>query len=376
MLERVRLLEDVRQLPPASWSALTKGRPGLQLEFMRVLAGPHGGDRPLAVFLVEDERGLAAAALCARIGASAGRNELDACLFGRGARIARATGGSTGPLLFFSQPMLASCSVVVRPGAGYAESRRLLGTLLDEIEATAERRGCGIAFRGMTPDDDGPLIEVLRDRGYLETEGAPTTRLDVCWQDLEGYITHLRERSRSAASKARNELNKSRRGGTVIRRVATSPEVARTLRSIASEHYRRKNGEDPDYPEDLFVGLAATLPEDFIIFEARRGERLLGMASMLRNGPVAWASWMGMLDNEARQDFTYFNLCYYQVAAEAPALGIRKILYGTTAYAAKLQRGCVLVTNPVLYRPHARLTRLLARPYVRFHREWYRRKFV
>jgi hypothetical protein len=100
------------------------------------------------------------------------------------------------------------------------------------------------------------------------------------------------------------------------------------------------------------------------------------MASMLRSGPVAWASWMGMLEGEARQEFTYFNLCYYHIAAAAPTLGIKRILYGTTAYAAKLQRGCEMVVNPVLYRPRARLTRLLARPYVRFHRQWYRRKFA
>jgi len=376
MTERVRFFEDLRQIPSAPWRELTRGRPGLHLELIRILAGQQNDQKPLAAFVIEDDAGFAAAAVCSRIGTSAPRNELDSCLFGRGARIARATGSSTGPLFFFSQPMLASGSVVVRPGTGRAEARRVLGLLLDEIEATAAVHGCGIAFRGMTPDDDGPLIEELRDRRYLETEGPPTTRMEVQWQDVDGYLQHLRRRSRSAASKAKYELNKSRGGGVEIRRVPSEPGVARTLASIAIEHYRRKNGEDPGYSPDLFVQLATGLPDDFIIFEARRGERLLGMASMLRSGPVAWASWMGMLQDEARQDFTYFNLCYYHIAAAAPTLGIKRILYGTTAYAAKLQRGCEMVVNPVLYRPRALLTRLLARPYVRFHRQWYLRKFA
>jgi predicted N-acyltransferase len=161
----------------------------------------------------------------------------------------------------------------------------------------------------------------------------------------------------------------------VIRRLPLETGHLRRLNAIVRAHYLRKNGEDPGYPEELFLRLAEGLPEDFIIFEARRGDHVLGMASLVRSGTVAWASWMGMVECDEQQDFTYFNLCYYHLAEQAAALGIRRVLYGTTAYGAKRQRGCEIVVNPVHYRPHATLTRVLARPYVRFHRAWYRRKF-
>lgn len=120
------------------------------------------------------------------------------------------------------------------------------------------------------------------------TEAAPTTRLAVHWRDFDGCVKAIRSRSRGAAATIRRERNHNSRRGVLVRVVP-----------------------------------------HFLIFEARRGDQVLG---------------------------------------------IRRIWYGDAAYQAKLLRGCELVSSPIFYRPRTAGGRGLARLYMPAHRAWYRRK--
>jgi hypothetical protein len=371
----IRIIEDIAQLPRERWRELTTGRPGLSQELLKALS--HGDDHAmkLAVFVAEDDTGFAAAAVCRTLNGSPGPNPLDSFLYGRGMPVARALRCSTGPVMLFSEPLAIRCSVVLRPSLQGASAAGVLRQLLTAIEDTAATRGHGVAFRGTNARDDGLLRSELQTRGYLDTRGPPTTRLDIQWRDFESYVAFLRQRSRGAAQKARYEFNKNRRGGVVIERLFPEREHAQKLYSLVCRNYQQKNGEDLPYPSGLFVDLIERLPDDFVILQARRGEDVLGMCSFLRSGAVAWAAWMGMTQHADRKDFTYFNF-YYHLAAQAPALGIQEVLYGTSAYAAKIQRGCEIIESAVHYRPHGRLGRLAARPYVQIHKAWHGRKYL
>jgi predicted N-acyltransferase len=375
MRPSTRIVEDLGDIEPRAWQRLVVDRPGLRLEYLEALASTGNDIGRFIVFLVEDHTGLAAAALCRAIETPRARNTLDSYLFGRGARLAHKFGVSTGSLLFCSEPLDIRCSLVVRPDLSPAFVRPVLGRLLDDMETAAAARGWALLFRGVVADDDADLLAELRARRYLETLSPPTTRLDVSWQDLDGYLAHLRKRSQSAARNVRREIRRNQDCGVTIRRVAPNAENAMRFHASVREHYRRKNGVDPPYPAELFRSLVQRLPEDFIIVEAVRGQSVLGMCSVLRSGSAAWSNWVGLSAQGDAQDFTYFNLNYYHWAVQAAALGVRRLNYGTTAYAAKLNRGCELVPTRMFYRPRTAVARALARPYLRFHEAWYGRKY-
>lgn len=343
---------------------------------MRALLDSSTDPPRFETFLTEDSAGLAAAAICRVFVQRREINRVDSCFFGRGVGLARTLGFTTAPIMFFGQPVGNGCGVLLRDATSIDDGRRILHALMDHIEARADAQHYAIAFHSVIRDDDAALFTVLDERGYCMTETAPTTRLDVHWRDFDGYVKHIRSRSRGAAATVRRESSHNSRSGVVVRTVPPDVSHARALDRLTRAHYRRKNGTEPDYGAEFFPQLIGMLPLDFLISEARRGDQVLGMLGVIRSGDVAWAPWIGAVDPGQRRDFTYFNLVFYHLAAHAAELGIRRIWYGNAAYKAKLLRGCELVSSPIFYRPDTAGGRGLARLYMPIHRAWYRRKFA
>jgi predicted N-acyltransferase len=370
--QRLRIVQDVEQLPGAEWQSLVFGHPALHLEVLRAIAKTASRPLPLQVFLLEDQRGLAAAAVCEPIAASAAHNMLDTLLFGRAERLVRRLRVSTQPLLLFKCPLARQAPIVLRPGER-AQQVRDLTSLLDGIEEHAARHNLGIAFIGFTTEDE-LLCSALRSRRYLDSEIDSTARLEIEWTDFDGYVNHLRTRSKNAAKIARNERNRNRRNGVCIQQVRPGAAETQALYTLMYEHYRHKNGRDLPFGPAFLPCLAAALGDDVLLFEARRDSRVVGTVLVVRSGEVGWVVSVGIELRDRPNDFTYANLLFYHAADWAPALGIKSLLYGTAVQKTKLTRGCRLVPCRLFYRPHRRFNRLFIAPYLLIHQARFRWK--
>lgn len=169
------------------------------------------------------------------------------------------------------------------------------------------------------------MIGALRERGYLETEIHPTTRLEIEWSDFDGYVEHLRAQSGNAAQNARYERRRNRKSGVCIRQLPNPVDAYATMYCLFRDHYRHKNGREPLEGPQFLPRLQEALGEDHL-------------------------------------------------ADAAAALGLKTLLYGNSALDAKRRRGCRVVANHLFYRPHRRFVRVAAKPYFSIHRAWYRRK--
>ncbi len=372
MDERLRITDGLAKIPESGWRELAFGHPAMRFEVLKAIEHSATRHMNLQTFLLENDEGLAAAAICEAVTAQDAHNPLDSLLFGRAMRAARILAVSTRPALLFSPPLGNGAAVILR-NTGPGERRRLFDKLLDGIEAYATDRKFGIAFIGVS-GDDRMQTEALRDRGYLETEVQPTTSLDVEWRDFGGYVDYLRRRSKSAAGTARSERNRNRSSGVHIRSVPADSVDPLAFYTLAREHYRHKNGGDPLYGPRFLPQLIQALGDDFLVFEAERHGKRVAMLGVVRSGDVGWLSCLGIDLRDRSNDFTYFNLVFYHLADRAAALGLRTLLYGNGAYQAKRMRGCRLSVSRLFYHPYRPLHRLAARPYFRMHRAWYRRK--
>jgi predicted N-acyltransferase len=367
---QVRIVQDLERLPEAEWHSLVSGNPALRLEVLRAIARYPSRPLSLEVFLLEDQFGLAGAAVCVPIRDNAARNSLDTLLFGRAAPLLRRFGVSTRPVLVFQNPLLRQASVVLRPGAA-AVQQRLLDQLLDGIECHAAGLKAGIAFMGVTPEDK-PLWATLRRRGYPGSEFDSTAWLDIQWSDFESYVIHLRRTSRNAAKIARNERN--RKCGVNIRQLICTDEVAHALYAITRDHYQHKNGCDPIYGPQFLSQLSKALGDDLLVFEAVRDGERVAMLGVVRSEAVGWVAWVGIELLDRPNDFTYANIVFYHPSDWAPHLGLKTLVYGNVAQTAKSRRGCRLLPCGVFYRPRRKVFRLLARPYLALHQAWFQRK--
>ena len=372
MAERIRVADGVTELPESDWASLALGRPALRVEVLKAITRAAARLLALQVFLLEGETGLAAAAVCEPVTTLEAHNSLEGLLFGRAARMVRAIGASLQPVLLFKAPLGTGSAVLLRD-ANPAEHHRLAHKLPEGIEARAAEQKFGVAFIGILGDDE-LLSAALRDRGYLETEIQPTTQLDIEWTDFDGYVKHLRRRSKNAAQTARKERARNQNSGVRIRQIPNQALDVQALSHLAREHYRHKNGREPLEDREFLPDLAAMLGDDLLMFEATRDGQRVAMLGLVRSGTVGWVSWIGFETRDRPNDFTYYNLGFYQLADSAAALGMKTLLYGNSALKAKLRRGCRVTARHLFYRPHRQFFRLAAKPFFSLHRAWYRRK--
>jgi predicted N-acyltransferase len=370
--QHLRIVQDIEQLPELQWRSLVVGHPALRLEVLKGMVATSKGTLALRIFLLEDESGLAGAAVCEATIASDVPSKLESLLLGRAARRLHRLGVSTRPALLFQTPLGAESAVVLRQAAT-TEQSQVLCRLLDGIEEHAARFKFGIAFINVFADDE-LLRHALGERGYLDTEIQPTARMEIEWTDVDGYIKHLQRRSRTVAHTVRTERNRNRSNGVTFKQVPGSVADANALYVIARDHFRQRNGQDPPYNPELLPLLAQTLGEDLLIFEAVRDGRRVGMLGAVRSGSVGWIAWIGIEARDRPNDFTYPNLGFYHAADWAPLFGIKTLLYGINAIEAKRRRGCRIITSHLFYRPRRLYIRFLAKPYFWIHRAWYRRK--
>jgi predicted N-acyltransferase len=369
--EQFRVVEDLSTLSSEPWNVVTQGEPALRLEVLRSLVEQQTRPLPMKIFLLEDVHGIAAAGLCREIVQAADYSPLDGLMFGRLRKLCNSMHLSAKPYLSFHLPLGGAAALCVR-AAPTQDQQRWLTALMDGIECYAVQRGLGTAF--MRIEEHTSEHAVLRERGYLETAALSTTVLVIEWQDIDGYVAHLRRSSRSAAQSVRFERNRARKHGVIIRPVPTDEANVMALYRLARSHHLQKNGAEPAYTQEFFLRLAAALGEDLLIFEAQRNGSRTAMFGLVRSGELAWAAWLGFESIDRPADFTYFNLVYYALAEYAPTVGIRKLLYGNTAYDAKSRRGCHISPCTLFYRPHSQLMRSIVHPFFKIHRAWHRRK--
>lgn len=373
MPERLRIEDDVAQLPAAAWQQLASGHPALRLEVLQSFAATARDAMALRFFMLEDESGIAAAAVSEVIGPHVPQGALDSMLFGRALWLTARLGLSSQPVLLFRTPVGTECPLLLRAGVP-AQRQRNLCSLLDQIGRHAANHGMGIAFLPVH-DDDAVLRSALEARRYVRTHAHSSARLHVEWASFDTYLARLQTQSPSSARTVRQERHRSRRSGVRIRDVAGTDADAQALYRFARDHYRHKNGTELPFDARFLPQLAAALGPDFLAFEALRDGQRVGMLGGVRSGTVGWMAWYGA-ESQRPRDFTYANLVFYHPAEAAGRLGLTTLLYGTHAADAKRRRGCQILGSHLYYRPHRPLARVLAAAYFRIHRAWYRRKFV
>jgi predicted N-acyltransferase len=369
MTSQTRIIDTMSAVSRPDWQKIAVGHPALRHEVLQTLQTNANRSMALRIFLLEDDEGLAAAAIGEQVTAGDSHNPLDSALFGRARGVARSVGLATAPALVFESALGSAPPILAREGPSRA---MYLERLLSEIERYGKQNNLGVAFSGI-PASDGDLASAFERHRYMSTEVASTAWLEVEWSDFDGYLRFLRRRSKNAAKTVRGERNRNARSGTCIQRLpATAP--LDSIYVLARDHYRRKNQADVlDSPEFL-PRLQQDIGEDLLCFAAERDGQRIASVAVVRFGDVGWVSWLGFAEHDRPNDFTYSNLVYYHLAESAAKLGINTLLYGNSVLKAKEMRGCKILVNRLYWRPRSSLARTLFKPYLSMHRAWYRRK--
>lgn len=247
--------------------------------------------------------------------------------------------------------------------------------LLDAVEGLARSQSLPLWFPHLAAAEV-ESADLLSRRGYHRTLEMPIAYIQIEWDSFAGYLAYLQTFSKSMPGVVRHEMNRNRKAGIVIERIAYPSLHRARLHELANQHYFRHNKKNVFYTQDFLPKLKEHLGDDLILYGAFRKDLLVGFSALQRRGSVAYLNSVGIDREATRRDFTYFNLVYYRPISDAIATGIRRIYFGTAMYGLKARRGCRTSRLQILYKGASRLRHFALRPYFAFHAQWVGRKFA
>lgn len=366
------VLHSTDGIAEAPWNEIIGATPSAQYGSLRtyeststLAAKPHyfvrgSRNRPLAV----------AVGYLARTAKQCERITLP--LLGRARFLAPALVQCLGPTLIMGlRPMYGPALLTDVRLAGEIQKSNL-HNICGEIENWADEHGLALAVAGLT-DHDQAVIDVLRQRDFDETVSHPSAELEVCWDTWDGYLRHLEPGRRKSILR---EIKTFASSGCRIRRLEAGEPVPSACYDLLRQHQLRKNSKTAVYRRTLLDELRKNLPNNALVYLAEHEGQLLGFMGIVRKETVAAAAYLGIASNaRASNLFVYFNLVFYQLAREAPRIGIDRILYGSSVYHGKSLRGCKVVPTRLFLRPGRAVTRMVSKRAIELHRQWYDRKF-
>lgn len=367
------LVDSISKVDPVDWHALRGHSPLASYGWLRATEESLALPWQPGYVLVRDGGMLVAAAVFTRAQPTRQSFTLDHMAFGRLHAGAAQLGLSLLPAWlgglrdsYGSQFLLHEC-------LSGEERREVLDLLVERLEAGARQEDLPLAFPHVL-EWETELRDVLARRGYLLTRYSPLCHLDIEWDSFDGYLKTLQRQRRDMRKKIRYELRRCRDSGVTIRELEDAEELSAPLFRLANRQMLRRGLRSLPYDSKLVLRAKQYLGRDALFYGAFRENRLVGFSMFLLRGRQAYARLFGLSDDEAKRDFTYFNLCYYEPIRDLTARGVQRIFYGAGPHLPKIRRGCRVCRVEVAYHPRSAWARALLRPAVAAHRAWFERK--
>lgn len=346
----LKLLRSIRQTDPAQWNTLAGGSIFSTYGWLKTVEETHAGRDVAGYLLLFDREKIAAASVLyiqprKRIGGN-----LDHILFGRLFRAASAARISALPALVCGPLFGCGDHFIYDRDVPFEQRKPLAERLLTAIESVAAQLKLPVAFLNV-PDGDPNLPDLLCGRGYLKSSLAPVAYLDIRFRSFDAYLDYLKRRSPSAAKSVRHEINRNRSLGTVISASKSPENDADHLLRLLARNYTNHNRIPFMFGSHFLRRLSAHLGNDVTVYVASRKNHCHGACLVFKKGSIGHVLFAGIDHLAAGNDYTYFNLCYYQPIKEAIRKGTERLYFGTGLYGLKKRRGCETLPLSLYYRP-------------------------
>jgi predicted N-acyltransferase len=298
---------------------------------------------------------------------------IDDLMFGRFGRLPATVGLTFLPSVICRPLASHGAHVFTDPSASREAAAADRRVLLDALESIASSRGVGLGFSCVT-EHESELLELLAERGYLRARQFPISFLDVQWGSFAGYLDHLKGISRRTARNIRNEINRARKAGIVVKRLHDAGPFEERLSELAEAQWRLRAGRPFAFGGGFFSSVTRNLGDGARVYGAFKNDDLVGFSLMVERGGVAYVPMIGIDPDRPSTDPTYFVLGYDQPIMDAIESGLTRIHFGEALYELKRRRGCRTLQTRLCYRASTRVGNVVARSWFAFHSQWMRLK--
>ncbi len=259
--------------------------------------------------------------------------------------------------------------VFVRPG----EDQKLwVRRMLDVMENYALDHKSSIGFSRLLSVQQ-TLSNELKRRKYCHAYGLPEAKININWHDEASYLKNLQSINKSYYKSAKKEINRFRKSGITIQ--GWDGENAQDVAELIEEHFNERNSIKTTITPESLSELKFKLKDSCIVYLAIKEEKIIGVAILLKKGDSARAWKVGVDHKADNNNFTYFNLAYYNLLADAVNSNLNLVWYGAGVLDAKLRRGCMVELTDFYYKPRRVLLVPVYSILFAIQRAWYGYKF-
>ncbi len=369
----VNIAESITQFEKEEWDSLTNANPFSSYGWLKTVEKTYLGDIDHKYIVVKAGARLVAGAVCCVSRKTNIVENLDDLLLGRAKRWVYNLGISFMPA-FICQPLLGYGEHFLLGGELDAKQKRTTMTLLfDGIEHEASKDKLPVAFVNVM-EHESELVEMLSGRGYNKSVHIPLNIMDVKWSSFGGYLRYLGGMSKRARKNVRNEMNRNRRGGVVIKELQVPGQYEERLSELLNTHSYRLNGRPFGFSKDFFSELKSNLGSDASVYVSLKTGLLTGVSvDLWRNGTLHGLM-VGVDPNLSGNDFTYFNLAYYKQIMDAILKQTKRFYYGRGVYEAKIRRGFKTTDLYIYYKMSGKTRNIISKLWFVLLSAWNRYK--
>lgn len=188
---------------------------------------------------------------------------------------------------------------------------------------------------------DRHLISSLEDAGYQKYPYETNFYLDIEWKSFDEYLERRHGSNQGSGHSIRREIRKCEENGVKIDMVSEFGELSQTLSNLYGNLYRKYSKQESPYDAAFYQRLNEFANDKIRLFVARKNGEVVAFSCCFLQGETLDVHHCGFnYEALGKNDYTYFNLCFYAPIKWSIEKGIKRIYYGSTMSDAKRKRGC------------------------------------
>ena len=369
----INVVDSITQFAKEEWDALTNANPFSSFGWLKTIENTYLGDIDPKYVVVKAGNRLVAGAVCYVYRKTNFAEDLDDLLLGRAKLWAYKLGISFMPA-FICWPLFGYGEhLLVRRELDSKQKRITIRRLFDRIEHEASKQKLPVAFVNVM-DHESELVGILRSRGFNKCEHIPLTFMDIKWSSFDGYLKSLGGISKKDKKNVRNEINRNRREGTVIKELEAPDKYEERLSELLNAHSYRLNGRSFGFSKDFFRELKWNLGDDVTFYVSKKAGVLTGVSVDLWWNRTLHGLMVGVDPELPRNDYTYFNLAYYRQIMDAVLKQTKRFYNGRGVYEAKAKRGFKTANLYIYYKTFGKTKNIIIKPWFVLLSTWNRLK--
>jgi predicted N-acyltransferase len=249
------------------------------------------------------------------------------------------------------------------------EINSLYEQLINEIEKISSREKVSVCFSNVM-NNEIILKQILLRRRYLKTRSRPLSFVSIKWSSFNEYRIYLKNK---LDQKINYEINRNKKLGVTIKQLDNTENDWQRLYNLLEMNHKKYNDYLFSLKPDYFIKMKSLFGDDAHIYTAVKDKDIIGVCAEFIKDNMACISSVGVDHEKSCNDFTYFNIAFYQPIKNAIESGIKKIYCGNGLYKTKAKRGFSIEDTFLLYKPGSRFN-YLVKIWFFIHNFWMTRK--